>query len=150
MNCKLKMSCSRAFLTPSQALAVTTLDVLRVITGFATNAGTFVSDVAERNECPSEVQAAVCRLLSEILILSKLPKGEESPVESHLKSKQAKEERQKSISSFSVPDKPGDWVCPKYVDVTFGLNFCCQNLEGNLVLFEALTNTLSLYAVVIL
>lgn len=117
MNCKLKMTCSRAFLTPTQALAATTLDVLRVITGFATNAGTTsVSDVAERNDCPSEVQASICRLLREFLILSRVPKGEESPVESHLKSRQAKKERKKAKSSLSVPDKPGDWVCPKYVE----------------------------------
>ena len=115
MNCKLKMSCSRAFLTPSQALAVTTLDVLRVITGFATSVGTSVSDLGEKNECPSEVQTSVCRLLREFLTLCELPKGEESPVESHLKSRKDKKERQKTLSSFSVPDKPGDWVCPKYV-----------------------------------
>lgn len=130
-NCRLKMSCPRAFLAPPSKVAVKTLDVVRIITGFATNV---LPNTDSFTSYPKELENSVCRLLREILTFNELPRDpafhEEAPVErSSLESGQARKNKYKNNHSFAAAQKPGDWVCPNCDFMNFNRNSRCRECQ---------------------
>ncbi|MCO5600065.1 hypothetical protein L7F22_054173 [Adiantum nelumboides] len=128
-RCRLKMTCPRAFLAPESQLRVNSLDVVRIITGYATNswpkADSYVS-------YPTEVGASVCNLLREFLTYKILPRN--SSEDEHLLTERLPVEpkkiaRKKVESSPPVDPKPGDWTCPNCEFLNFSRNRRCQECQ---------------------
>ncbi|MCO5587857.1 hypothetical protein L7F22_041809 [Adiantum nelumboides] len=128
-RCRLKMTCPRAFLAPESQLRVNTLDVVRIITGYATNswpnADSYVS-------YPTEVGVSVCNLLREFLTYKILPRN--SSEDEHLLTERLPVEpkkiaRKKVESSPPVDPKPGDWTCPNCEFLNFSRNRRCRECQ---------------------
>lgn len=109
-HCSLKMTCSRAFLAPASKLPVNTLDVVRIIMGFATN-------VWPNADCftsyPKELETSVCNLLREILTFNGLPRDLDEAAPTERSSMELVQTNKKVKKSHLVDEKPGDWTCPK-------------------------------------
>ncbi|KAI5078901.1 hypothetical protein GOP47_0006572 [Adiantum capillus-veneris] len=125
-RCRLKMTCPRAYFAPESKLSMNTLDVVRIIAGFATNVW---PNVDSYESYPMEVGTSICNLLREFLMYKILPKNlaeKEHALTERLPLESETNVRKQVKSSPPVDPKPGDWTCPNCEFLNFNRNRRCR------------------------